>query len=279
LFGTDCQFKFDDEYPDDATLVSISNDATLDEVEGKHIKVTSDIYTDTAVIASKGRHATDPDTKSIYSEFEENGKEMAKIEFCIRTDYGKVNVTDSDGNIIESSMNYYKVKVVATFLMEIGFASANVSIEEAAESTAEQAGTSTAELNACSCSAAADSKNDCLDTSVEYDQNEILSVCVYDPTENAIITSFKDVTLGNGEISTQVIDSDGKPTSLASVSKLNEVMAIVNTRIVSAFFDAGDGDSPAAVTVSGVALIGFKTGGTRKLTAVSMEGGKDMRKL
>ena len=86
LVGTDCQFKFDDEYPDDTTLVSISNDATLDEVEDKHIKVTSDVDIDTAVIASKGRHATDPDNKSIYSEYEENGKEMAKIEFCIRTD-------------------------------------------------------------------------------------------------------------------------------------------------------------------------------------------------
>ncbi len=279
LVGTDCQFKFVDEYPDDTSLVTISNDKNLDVVTGKHIKVTSDVNIDTAVIASKGRHSTDPDNKSIYSEYEENNKEMAKIEFCIRTDYGKVNVTDINGNITESSMIYYEVKVVATFLMQIGFTSANVSIAEAEESTAEQAGTITAVLNACSCPAAAASEDDCLDTSVEYDQNDILSVCVYDPTENAIITSFKDVTLGNGEISTQVIDSDGKPTSLASVSKLNDVMAIVNTRIVSAFFDAGDGASPAAVTVSGVALIGFKTGGARKLTAVRMEGGKDMRKL
>ena len=134
-------------------------------------------------------------------------------------------------------------------------------------------------VKVCSRPAATASKDDCLDTSVEYDQNGILRVYVYDPTENAIITSFKDVMLGNGEISTQVIDSDRKLTSLASVSKLNEVMAIVNTRIVCAFFDAGDGASPATVAVSGVALIGFKTGGTRKLTAVSMEGGKDMRKL
>ena len=114
---------------------------------------------------------------------------------------------------------------------------------------------------------------------MEYDQNDILSVCVYDPTENSIITSFKDVTLGNGQISTQVIDSDGKPTSLASVSKLNEGMAMVNTRIISAFFDVSDGASPATVTVSGVAVIGFKTAGTRKLTTVGMKGGKDMRKL
>lgn len=279
LVGTDCQSKFVDEYPDDTTLVSISNDAALDEVEGKHIKVTSDVDIDTAVIASKGTHATDPDNKSIYSEYEENGKEMAKIEFCIRTDYGKVNVTDSDGNIIERSINFYKVKLTATFLLQIGFSSANVSIEEAAESTAEQAGTITTELNVCDCPAAAASKEDCFDTPVKYGQNDILSVCVYDPTENSVITSFKDVTLGNGQISTQVIDSDGKPTSLASVSKLSEVMAIVNTRIVSAFFDAGDGASPAAVTVSGVALIGFKTGGTRKLTTVGVKGNKDMRKL
>lgn len=166
-----------------------------------------------------------------------------------------------------------------TFLLQIGFTSASVSIAEAEESTAEQAGTITAELNACDCPAAAASKEDCFATPVEYDQNDILSVCVYDPTENSVITSFKDVTLGNGQISTQVIDSDGKPTSLASVSKLNEGMAMVNTRIISAFFDVSDGASPATVTVSGVAVIGFNTAGTRKLTTVGMKGGKDMRKL
>jgi len=114
---------------------------------------------------------------------------------------------------------------------------------------------------------------------VEYDQNDIVSVCVYDPTENSVITSFKDVTLGNGQISTQVIDSDGKPTSLGSVSKLNEGMAMVNTRIISAFFDVDSGVSPATVVLSGVAVIGFHTAGTRKLTTVGMKGNKDMRKL
>jgi len=48
---------------------------------------------------------------------------------------------------------------------------------------------------------------------------------------------------------------DGKPTSLASVSKLNEGIAKLNTRIVSAFFDVGDKASPALVT--GVAVIGI----------------------
>jgi len=279
LVGPDCQSKFVDEYPDDTSLVSISNNNNLDEVEGKIIKVTSAVDIDTAVIASKGRHSTDPDNKSIYSEYQQDDKEMAKIEFCIRTDYGKVNVTDINGNITESSMNFYKVKVVVTFPLQIGFTSASVSIAEAEESTAEQAGTITTELNACDCPAAAASKEDCFATPVEYHQNDILSVCVYDPTENSVITSFKDVTLGNGQISTQVIDSDGKPTSLASVSKLNEGMAMVNTRIISAFFDVSDGASPATVAVSGVAVIGFNTAGTRKLTTVGMKGGKDMRKL
>jgi len=279
LVGTDCQSKFVDEYPEDITLVSISDDETLDEVEGKNIKVASVVNIDTTTIASKGTHATDPDYKSIYAEYEEGGENMAKIEFCIRTDYGKVDVTNSDGSIIEGSVNFYKVKVTVTFLLQIGFTSASVSISEAEQSKAEQAGTITAALNACDCPAAAVAKEDCFDTPVEYDQNDILSVCVYDPTENSVITSFKAVTLGNGEISTQVIDSDGKPTSLASLSKLNEGMAMVNTRIISAFFDVGDGASPATVTVSGVAVIGFNTAGTRKLTTVGMEGGKDMRKL
>ena len=279
LVGTDCQFNFVDEYPEDTTLISISNDKNLDVVEGKNIEVTSNVNIDTAVVASKGTHATDPDNKSIYSEYEEDGEEMAKIEFCIRTDYGKVNVTNINGSIIESSVNYYEVKVVVTFLMQVGFASANATIAEAEESKAEQTGTITAVLNACDCPASASSKEDCLDTPIEYEQNDILSICVFDPAENAVITSFKDVLLGNGQISTQVIDSDGKPTTLASVSKLNEVMSILNTRIISAFFDAGDAASPAKVTVSGVALIGFNTARTRKLTAVSMEGGKDTRKL
>ena len=144
-----------DEYPEDITLVSISNDETLDEVDGKNIKVTSEIDIDTTTIASKGTHVTDPDNKSIYSEYEEGGEDMAKIEFCIRTDYGKVNVTNSDGSIIERSINFYKVKVTATFLLQIGFTSASVSIAQAEESKAEEAGAITAALDACDCPAAA----------------------------------------------------------------------------------------------------------------------------
>ena len=127
-----------------------------------------------------------------------------------------------------------------TFLLQVGFTSASVFIEEAGKHEAEKAGTIIAELNAFNCPAAsaskedyfdtpveydqhdilsvcvyaaAASKEDCFDTPVEYDQNDILSVCIYDQTENSVITFFKDVTLGNGQISTQVIDSDRKPTS------------------------------------------------------------------
>jgi len=53
----------------------------------------------------------------------------------------------------------------------------------------------------------------------------------------------------------------------------------VNTRIVSAFFAVGDGASPATVTLSGVAVIGFKTTDTRKLTTVDMKRGENIRKL
>jgi len=279
LVGTDCQSKLVDEYPEDTTLISIGNDESLDVVEGKNIKVTSEVNIDTATIVSKGTHASDPDNKSISFEYEEDGEEMAKIEFCIRTDYGKVDVTTSDGSIIESSVNFYTVKVVITFLLQIGFTSVDVSIAEAEESKVGQAGTITAVLNACDCPAAAASKEDCFDTPVEYDQNDILSVCVYDPTDNAFVTSFKGVTLSNGQISAQVIDSDGKPTSLASMNILNEGMAMVNTRIVSVFFDDSDGVSPATVTISGSAVIGFSTTGTRKLATVGMRGGKNMRKL
>ena len=275
LVGDDCQFEFIDEYPDDSTLISIGNDETLDETEGKYSKVTSKVDIDTVNIASKGAHATDPDNKSIYSEYEEEGVEMAKIEFCIRTDYGEVTLTD--GN--ESSIIFNKVKVVVTFLLELGFNSAVVSVEEAAKEDTEKAALITADLHACDCPSNANSKDDCFGTAKSYNQNDILSVCVYDPNDNAIITSFKDVTLGNGQISTQVVDSIGKPTALASIGKINDDMGIVNTRIVSAFFNADNEASPAPVQVSGTAVIGFKSTVARKLTIVDINRGKDMRKL
>ena len=68
--------------------------------------------------------------------------------------------------------------------------------------------------------------------------------------------------------STQVIDPDGRPTALVSVSKLDEEMAIASTRIVSAFFDTSDGAPPALVNVAGSAVIGFKSDGVRKLLLV-----------
>ena len=55
----------------------------------------SAVNIDTATFASKGTHATDPDNKSLYTAYEDGGEDMAKIEFCIRTDYGKVDVTRS----------------------------------------------------------------------------------------------------------------------------------------------------------------------------------------
>jgi len=57
-------------------------------------------------------------------------------------------------------------------------------------------------------------------TNAQYDQH-ILSVCIYDSNAIAMITSFNDVTLDNGQISTLVINSNGKPTSFASVSNLH----------------------------------------------------------
>ena len=168
-------------------------------------------------------------------------------------------------------------------MLEFGFTSSNVTIKEEEAGEAQQAAVITSSLEACDCPADADSTTDCYETdplnAKTYNQNDILSVCVYDPNGNSIITSFKDVELGNGQISTQVIDPDGRPTALASVSKLNEEMAIVNTRIVSAFFDTSDGTLPAPVNVKGTAVIGFKTSGARKLTSVGLKGARNARKL
>jgi len=48
-------------------------------------------------------------------------------------------------------------------------------------------------------------------------------------------------------------------------------MIMVNTRIVSVSFDCGDGALPVTVTVSGTAVIGFNTGGTRMLNGPSSD--------
>ena len=71
----------------------------------------------------------------------------------------------------------------------------------------------------------------------------------------------------------------GKPTTLSSIGRLNEVMAIVNTLMESTSFAVGDGASPATVTLSGVAVIGFKITETRKLITVGMKGGDNIRKV
>jgi len=279
MIGAECQFNLSFEYPDIILPVTVSNDQSLDEDRrGDTIKVTTKIDVDTENIATNGIHSTDPNNKSIYSEYLDptDGRFKAKITFCIRTDYGRIDITGGTG---ESSITFNKVKVTINFPLEYGFTSADVSIEEEEKSNAEQVGTITENLEACTCPADAASKTNCTD-STKYDQNDILNVCIYDPNNNAIITTFKDVSLGNGEISTQVVDSTGKPSTLASVNKLNEDMAMINTRIVSAFFDVVDEStgSPMPITVTGTAVIGFKTV-NRKVTAIGTRQAKKMRKL
>jgi len=210
--GPDCKFEVDVEYPDDTTLVTITNNDALDVIEGKNKQVTSEIDIDTLNVASKGVHSNS--TKSIYSEYVDgSGKEKAIVEFCVRTDYGKVNITTSNGNMVESSINFYKVKIAINFELEFGFISSNVTIEEEDAGEAQKAAVITTNLEACDCPADANSNTDCYETGTSnaktYNQNDILSVCIYDPNENSIITSFKDIKLGNRQISTQVIDPDG----------------------------------------------------------------------
>ncbi len=166
--------------------------------------------------------------------------EKAKVKFCIQTDFGIVNITTSEG-VVESPVNFYKVKIAIIFVLEYGFISSNVTIKEEKAGEFQQTAVITSKIEACDCPANADSNTDyCYETDTSnaktYNQNDILGVCVYNRNGNTIITSFKDVELHNVQISTQVIDPDGIPTALASVSKLNEDIAIVNTRIISAFF-------------------------------------------
>jgi len=83
--------------------------------------------------------------------------EKTKTEFCIRTDYGKVNTFTSNG-IIESSVNLYKVKNTINFVFEVWtFTSCDVAIDEEQAGEAQQASVITSKLEACDYSTDADS--------------------------------------------------------------------------------------------------------------------------
>jgi len=207
---------------------------------------------------------------------------MAKVEFCIRSDLGEIDIVHSDNSTSKGSVVYNKVKVGVFFLMEVGFSSANVSVEEEVE-TQRTPDTPDVQLISglivCDCPADGLSQADFCSRGTTYNQNSILNICIYDDSNNVKITSVKDVTMSNREITAQVVSSDGKASSLASITKLNESMAIVSIRIISAFYDLGGSTSLAPITVSGTVVFGFKTAGTRKLAAVGIKGDENMRKL
>ena len=136
---------------------------------------------------------------SIHSEYVNDNVEKTKTEFCIRTDYGKVNTNTSDG-IVESSVNLYKVKNTINFVFEIwAFTSCDVTIEEEQAAEAQQASVITSKLEACDYSTDADSNIDFYKIGTSnakaYNQSDITNVRVNDPNGNAIITSFKDIEL------------------------------------------------------------------------------------
>ena len=280
--GSDCQYKLDDVFPAASSLVSVENSRDQDVIEGENARVSSKVNIDTANIGSSGRHVDI--AKSIYSEYidEVNLKQMAKVEFCIRSDLGEIDIVHSDNSTSKGSVVYNKVKVGVFFLMEVGFSSANVSVEEEVE-TQRTPDTPDVQLISglivCDCPADALSQADFCSRGTTYNQNSILNICIYDDSNNVNITSVKDVTMSNREITAQVVSSDGKASSLASITKLNESMAIVSTRIISAFYDLGGSTSLAPITVSGTVVFGFKTAGTRKLAAVGIKGDENMRKL
>lgn len=277
--GSDCQYKLEDIFPAASSLVTIENSRDEDIIEGENARVTSKVNIDTANVGTSGRHVDI--AKSIYSEFidEVSLKQMAKVEFCIRSDLGEIDIIHSDNTISKGSVVFNKVKVGVFFLMEVGFSSASVSVEEEVESQRTPDGQLISGLKACECPADALSQPNFCSRGTTYNQNSILNICVFDDSNNAIITSVKDVTMRNREITAQVVSSDGKASPLAGISNLNESMAIVSTRIISAFFDLGSKTSLDLLTVSGTAVIGFKTAGTRKLAAVGTKGDENMRKL
>jgi len=96
------------------------------------------------------------------------------------------------------------------------FTSSDVTIEKKQAGEAQQASVITSKLEACDCSADVNSNTDCykIDTSnIEtYNQSDTLSIRLYDPNGNDIITSFKDVELDNGEIGIRTVLIEGPKT-------------------------------------------------------------------
>ena len=248
-------------------MVMSGDECNTDQSAQKDIKVSYEVlFNNSQNGITPVKAVIDVDTAKImnnqvfYKEIDgPNGKE-ATIAFCIRSDIGEFTFIDENSQSHATSISFSVVKVKVTIQLEIGFESARVSIQEDVVGEATESAEIITSLDACTCDL---ETLGCI-TTTTYSQNDILNVCITTPTTAAIVTQFQDVVLSQDGIEAVVVDSDGKPSLLTSISSLRESTAVVSTRIISVFFE---NESP--VNMSGTAIISFAE--SRKLISVGAE--------
>ena len=247
MSGNNCESNRSNDQAD----VTISH-TMLGAISGK-VPVKSEIDIDTTSIA---------DNDYFYSTSTgSDGQLTAIISFCVRSDFGEIMYIDSNGSSATTSITFSMVKFSVTIDLEIGFESANVSVVEKEAGLVEEESSIVTNLSACACDI--DDGMNCYstDNAKTYTQNDLLEVCVYDPSEVANIIGFKNTYLEQIGIKSLIVDDDGKPSSIASIVSVGTPRAALSARIVSIFFD----DTNIPVTMTGYAIIGFAT--IRKLSS------------
>jgi len=243
----------------EAGFISVATDVLTNSSADGYTPVNSTIDINTATIST---------SEDFY--FPSADGLSANITFCVRTDFGSISYSNGTAEVT-GSVVYSEVKLGITIDLAVGFNSAQMSIQEAAVSQQAEDAELVSGLGACECDSTTLACNDEAGT---YTQNDVLNICV-DAGNQAIITSFKRVLLSQAAsgISTETVDDTGKPNVITSVSRLDESISVISTRLISIFFDDGTN-----VKMSGTAILGFAN--RRKLSSVNSSNGlRGLRQL
>ena len=201
---------------------------------------------------------------------ENDSRSIATLSFCTITELGRVSYINSQGEEVQSAINFSVLKIVIDFNLQIGFSSAQVSVDEADTLTNEADPVNIiSTIQSCLCDPQ-DGNTSLIAPCIagkSYSQNDILNVCIYDETQSVSITSFRSVSLlqPSTGINLVAIDEAGNLSALTSISQLSTSTSMISNRIISAFFN----DNDQKLTFSGIAIIRFSS--RRKLYAIRSE--------
>jgi len=197
-------------------------------------------------------------------------RSIATLSFCTITELGLVSYINGSGEEVQSAISFSLLKVVIDFNLQIGFSSAQVTVDEA-DTLANEADPINiiSTIQSCLCDPQdgdTSSIAPCI-AGKSYSQNDLLKVCIYDETRSVSITSFRSVSLlqPSTGINVVTIDEAGNLSSLTSINQLSTSTSMISNRIISVFFNNND----QKLTFSGIAIIRFSS--QRKLYAIRSE--------